>query len=450
MPKTQTLCPRCKQPIIADIQMLFDQNTDPTAKQKLLSHTTNIAHCPSCGYEGMISSPIVYHDPSKELLLTYFPPEFGLPINEQEKQIGPLINQVVNALPAEKRKGYLFQPSTMLTYQTLIDRILEADGITKEMIEAQQKRVNLIQRLLSVTNPEDRITIIHQEESTIDGNMFAILSTLLQSASMQGDEDSVKFLGQIQNEMLKETEVGRKLLADSQETKRALQELEEAQKNGLTREKLLDILFSVKSENSLATIVSVARAGMDYQFFQVLSERIDKAEGEQKSKLVELRDRLLSLTREIDLEMKKRLEDANKLLETILNDEKLEESIEKHIPEIDDFFSHAVQLAFEKAREDNDLPRIEKIQKVISIIEKMTAPPPEIEFLQTLLEAPDEASRKKLLEENSDKVNDQFLTTINSIISESESRKQSPELTTVLQDIYKLALRVSMEKNLKG
>jgi hypothetical protein len=357
---------------------------------------------------------------------------------------------VVNALPAEKRKGYLFQPSTMLTYQTLIDRILEADGITKEMIEAQQKRVNLIQRLLSVTNPEDRITIIHQEESTIDGNMFAILSTLLQSASMQGDENSVKFLGQIQNEMLKETEVGQKLLADSQETKRALQELEEAQKAGLTREKLLDILFSVKSENSLAAIVSFARAGMDYQFFQVLSERIDKAESEQKQKLVELRDHLLSLTREIDLEMKKHLEDANKLLETILNDEKLEESIEKHIPEIDDFFSHAVQLAFEKAREDNDLPRIEKIQKVISVIEKMTAPPPEIEFLQTLLEAPDEASRRKLLEENTDKVNDQFLTTINSIISESESRKQSPELTTVLQDIYKLALRVSMEKNLKG
>ncbi len=450
MPKMQTLCPRCKQPITADVQMLFDLHTDPTAKQKLLSQTTNFAHCQSCGYEGMISSPIVYHDPSKELLLTYFPPELGLPINEQEKQIGPLINQVVNALPAEMRKGYLFQPSTMFTYQTLIDRILEADGITKEMIEAQQKRVNLIQRLLSLPNPEDRITVIHQEEETIDGNMFAILSTLLQSAAMQNDENSAKILGQIQGEMLKETEFGRKLLADSQETKDALQQLEKAQKEGLTREKLLDILTAVKSETSLATLVSVARTGMDYQFFQVLSERIEKEEGEKKQQLVELRDRLLSLTREIDLEVKKHLESANKLLETILGDEKPEESIEKHLPEIDEFFSQAVQLAFEKSREENDLARIEKIQKVISVIEKMTAPPPEIEFIQALLEASDDDSRKKLLEENLDKVNDQFLSTVNSIISEGETRKQSPELMEALRGIYKTALRMTMEKNLKS
>ncbi len=450
MPKMQTLCPRCKQPIVADVQMLFDVNTDPTAKQKLLSHTTNVAHCPSCGYDGMISSPIVYHDPEKELLLTFFPPELGLPVNEQEKQIGPLINQVVNALPVEKRKGYLFQPSTMFTFQTLIDRILEADGITKEMLEAQQKRVNLIQRLLSVANAEDRKTIIHQEAETIDGNMFAILSTLLQSAAMQGDEASMKLLSQIQSELLNETEIGRKLLADSQETQNALKELEQANKNGLTREKLLDILSSVKSEASLATLVSLTRTGLDYQFFQILSERIEKEEGEQKQHLTKLRDTLLTLTREIDLELKKRLEAANKLLETILGEEKLEESIAKHANEIDDFFSQALQVAFEKARVDNDLSRIEKIQKVISIIEKMSAPPPEIEFLQTLLEAPDEESRKKLLNDNNDKINDQFLTTINSIISEGEARKQSPELLDALRGIYKTALRVTMEKNLKS
>ncbi len=450
MPKMQTVCPRCKQPIIADVQMLFDMNTDPTAKQKLLGRTTNIAHCLSCGYDGMISSPIVYHDPEKELLLTFFPPELGLPVNEQEKQIGPLINQVVNALPVEKRKGYLFQPSTMFTYQTLIDRILEADGITKEMLEAQQKRINLIQRLLSVANAEDRKTIIHQETETIDGNLFAILSTLLQSAAMQGDEASMKLLSQIQSELLNETEIGRKLLADSQETQHALKELEQANKNGLTREKLLDILSSVKSETSLATLVSLTRTGLDYQFFQVLSERIEKEEGEQKQHLTQLRDRLLSLTREIDLELKKRLEAANKLLETILGEEKLEESIGKHANEIDDFFSQALQAAFEKARVDNDLSRIEKIQKVISIIEKMSAPPPEIEFLQKLLEAPDEESRKKLLSDNNDKINDQFLTTINSIITEGEARKQSPELLDALRGIYKTALRVTMEKNMRS
>jgi hypothetical protein len=179
MPKIQTSCPRCRQPILAEVQQLFDLTTEPTAKQRLLSRSTNTARCQACGYEGLMSTPIVYHDPSKELLLTYFPPELGLPINEQEKQIGPMINKVVNALPAEKRKGYLFQPQTMFTYQTLLDRVLEADGITKEMIDAQQKRIGLIQRLLTTPKPEDRLTIIQQENSLIDGSFFAILSTLI-------------------------------------------------------------------------------------------------------------------------------------------------------------------------------------------------------------------------------------------------------------------------------
>lgn len=450
MPRIQTTCPRCKQPIIAEVQMLFDMTTDPTAKQKLLSRSTNTARCQACGYEGLISSPIVYHDPEKELLLTYFPPELGLPINEQEKQIGPLINQVVNALAPEKRKGYLFQPNTMFTYQTLIDRVLEADGITKEMIEAQQKRVNLLQRLLTTSNPEDRVTIIHQEAELADGELFTILSTLIQTSASQGDEAGARMLAEIQNDLLKETDFGRKLLADSQETQSALKELDKANKEGLTREKLLDILSSVKSETSLVTLVSLTRTGLDYQFFQVLSERIEASDGEVKQSLVVLRDQLLKLTREIDLEMKKRLENSVTLVESILKEEDTQAAIEKHAQEIDEFFSQAVQMEFDKAREENDLARIEKIQKLTAVIDKLTAPPPEVEFIQALLEAPDESARVKLLDEKPELLSEDLLQTINSIIAEGESRKQSPELLDALKSIYKLALRKSMEKNLKS
>ncbi len=450
MPKIQTACPRCKQPILADVQLLFDMTTDPTAKQKLLGRSTNTARCQACGYEGLISTPIVYHDPEKELLLTYFPTELGLPLNEQEKQIGPLINQVVNALPAEKRKGYLFQPNTMFTYQTLIDRVLEADGITKEMIEDQQKRINLIQRLLSMTNPEDRVTVIRQEAELVDGETFTLLSTLIQSAAAQGDETNAKLIGQIQSELLHETEIGRKLLADSQETQAALKELEKANKDGLTREKLLDILSSVKSETSLATLVSLTRSGLDYQFFQVLSERIDKEQGEPKQVLTLLRDKLLDLTRQIDTEVKKRLENATNLLESILKDENIQESIEKHAAEIDEFFTQAVQVEFEKAHGDNNLERMEKIQKVVSVLDKMTAPPPEVDLIQKLLEAGDENERKKIMAENEALVNDQFLQTINAIIAEGETRNQAPELLETLRSIYKMALRQNMQKNMQA
>lgn len=449
MAKIQTSCPRCRQPILAEVQQLFDTTTDPTAKQRLLSRSTNTARCQACGYEGLMSTPIVYHDPDKELLLTFFPPELGLPVNEQEKQIGPLINQVVNALPAEKRKGYLFQPQTMFTYQTLIDRVLEADGITKEMIDAQQKRVGLIQKLLTTAKPEDRSAIIIQENTLIDGGLFAILSTLIESSSMQGDEKAAQMLNEIQGQLLNETEYGKTLLSQSMETQAALKSLQEASKNGLTREVLLDTLMGLKSDSSLTTVVSLTRNGLDYQFFQLLSEKIDKENPEKKQTLIDLRDKLLNLTREIDNELQKRLAEGAKLLYSILAETDLEAAVKKHLPEMDEFFSQAIQSEFELARQKGDLERLEKIQKVISIVEKESAPPPEVELIQKLLDTADETARLKVLEENADMINDQLLAAINSIITEGEARKQSPELIESLRTVYKLALRFNMEKNLK-
>ncbi|MBA3075690.1 MAG: hypothetical protein FP831_19010, partial [Anaerolineae bacterium] len=403
----------------------------------------------ACGYEGMMSTPIVYHDPSKELLLTFFPPEMGVPVNEQEKQIGPLINQVVNALPAEMRKGYIFQPQTMFTYQTLLDKVLEADGITKEMIEAQQKRVGLIQRLLTTPKPEDRSTIIAQENELVDGAFFAILSTIIESASMQGDEKSAQLLNEIQMQLLKETEVGKTLLAQSEETQAALKTLQDASKNGLTREILFDTLIGLTSDSSLTTIVSLARNGLDYQFFQLLSEKIEAEAEDKKQPLIDLRDKLLNITRDIDNELKNRLAEGAKLLYTILAEPDLEEAVKKHMPEMNEFFTQALQSEFEAAHQKGDMERIEKIQKVISIVEKESAPPPEIELIQSLLEAADDAARQKILEEKSDLVNDQLLTAINAIIAEGEARKQSPELVDSLRAVYKIALRFNMEKNLK-
>ena len=69
MQKSQIKCPRCQQPIIVQVEQLFDVSVDPEAKQRLLGGISNYASCQSCGYSGGLSTPIVYHDNGKELLL---------------------------------------------------------------------------------------------------------------------------------------------------------------------------------------------------------------------------------------------------------------------------------------------------------------------------------------------------------------------------------------------
>src|SRR3990172_284090 len=102
MPQTQIACPRCKQLIPANVEQLFDVTHEPASKQRLLSGQSNFARCQYCGYEGRLATPIVYHDNDKELLLTFFPVELGLPINEQERMLGSMIKLVMERLPAEK------------------------------------------------------------------------------------------------------------------------------------------------------------------------------------------------------------------------------------------------------------------------------------------------------------------------------------------------------------
>ena len=223
MPQTQIPCPRCRQMITANVVQLFDVTQEPQAKQRLLGGLSNVARCPHCGYQGRLATPIVYHDNEKEFLLTFFPPELNVPLNEQERIIGPLIKQVMDRLPPEKRKGYLLKPVPNLTYESMIQTILSKDGITPEMLKEQQDRVSLVERLLQASSSDVRSEIIKQNINLFDEQFFALFSRLAQSAAASGQEQVARGMVELQKQLLEETEFGRGL-------KESVGELEAASK----------------------------------------------------------------------------------------------------------------------------------------------------------------------------------------------------------------------------
>jgi hypothetical protein len=447
MARIQTTCPRCRQPIIADVEQLFDLNVDPQAKQKLLTGAVNVARCQSCGYEGPLSTPIVYHDPEKELLLTYFPSELGVPLNEQEKTLGPLVMQVTNRLPNEKKKAYLLQPKSMFTYQTLMETILAADGITKEMLDDQQKKINLLQRLIT-TSPETRVEIIKQESALIDESFFMLLARYLEAAAAQGNKKLLDTLTEVQNALVENTEIGQKIKLQSAEMEAALKDLQEASKDGLTREKLLDLLINAPTDIRLSTIVSYTRSGMDYSFFQLLSDKIEQSQGDEKEELTELRKKLLEMTEAIDKRLDEELIRARKLLETILSSGDIEKAIEENLDQIDEFFNQALKTALEDARQRGDLERSAKINQVILAVEKASAPPPEVALIEKFLAANGEAELNSLVEANAAAITPEFLQILNSIVAQS-GEGSNPEITQRLQNVYAAVMKASMKAKVK-
>ena len=449
MAQTQTACPRCRKPILAQIEQLFDVNTDPEAKQRLLSGQANYAHCQNCGYEGTLSIPIVYHDASKELLLTYFPPELGLPVNEQERMIGPLITQSVNRLKPEQRKAYLLRPQSMFTMQTMIEKILEGDGITKEEIQKSQVRMNLLERLLG-TSPALRVDVIKAEEANIDQTVFVLLSRILEATLAQGDQNSARQLAALQQDLLNNTAIGQDLKLQSLEIEKAVKQLQEVGSNGgLTREKLLDILINTPSDAAISTVVSYVRNGMDYTFFELLSSKIEAAAAEEKEKLVALREKLLQLTSQIDKAMQVELNNARKLLDVILASANVEQATLEHIEELSDFFVEILKTELEGARKVGDLGRSSKLQQIVATLQKASAPPPEVALIDEMLAAEDDAALDKLLEANSDKITSDFANMLNNIVTQAEQQGQQPDMVDQIRNLYRKILRFTMKKALK-
>ncbi|HNK63949.1 MAG TPA: hypothetical protein PLE14_07820, partial [Anaerolineales bacterium] len=401
------------------------------------------------GYQGRLATPVVYHDNEKELLLTFFPPELGLPVNEQERMIGPLIKQVMDKLPPEKRKGYLLKPQANLTYESMLETILGKDGVTPEMLKEQQERVQFIERLMQVTSKDVRTELLKQNAKIIDEQFFALFSRIAQSAISSGQEQIARALIDIQTQLLEETEYGRQLKESVGELEAAQKELQEAGQ-GLTREKLLDFVLTSKTESRIRAYVSLARGGMDYVFFQDLTERIDKASGEEKARLENIRESLLKFVSDMDKQLEARYKQAQDFIEKLLAQDDIERVVQANL---ENFTQDAVDIAnqmLRQASEKNDYARMGKLQKMIQVLQAASAPP-EVMFIEQLIQLPDDAAIEAALTQNGEMVTQQLLDTLSGLVNQMDSQPDNPEAQAMgekLSEVYKIALKLSMKKNM--
>ena len=84
MQPTSTLrCSNCGQPINARVYSYIDVQKEPQAKAALINQQLNRFQCPNCGNVTAVSAPVLYHDASKELLIS-----FSVPANARNSTVG--------------------------------------------------------------------------------------------------------------------------------------------------------------------------------------------------------------------------------------------------------------------------------------------------------------------------------------------------------------------------
>ena len=290
----------------------------------------------------------------------------------------------------------------------------------------------------------------------IDDEFFALFSRLAEAALMGGDKNAAQSLRDLQDALLEHSSMGAKVKAESEEIQAARQTLEELGEE-LTREKLLDLILAVPNESRLRAYVQMTRPGMDYQFFQLLTEKIDQTQGDEKNQFLELREKLLEYTDEIDEVVKQRMQLARQNLDALLQVENIEATLQANMAAVDEFFFQVLTESLEAARESGDLDRSGKLQQIMTTIEKQAAAPPEYELIDELMGlADDEDALRKVLGSQADEVNAKLLEIMNGLMAQlqasvegaqSEAKEQQQEMLNALQKVYNATLRLSMEKS---
>jgi hypothetical protein len=303
--------------------------------------------------------------------------------------------------------------------------------------------------LMQVTSKDVRLELIKQNEKIIDDQFFALFSRIAQNAMQSGQEPIARALIEIQTQLLEETPYGRQLKESVGEMEAAQKTLQEAGQT-LTREKLLDFVLEAANDARIRAYVSMARGGMDYTFFQNLTEKIDKAEGEEKIRLEGIRDKLLQYTSEVDKQLEARFKQATDFVESLLAQEDIEKATQENLDAFTQDSVEVVNQLLRVASEKNDYARMGKLQKMIQVLQAASTPP-EIAFIEQLIQLPDEAAIDKALEQNDAMVNQQFVDALSGLVAQMESQPENPEakeMGTKLSEVYKLALKRVMKKNM--
>jgi len=432
-------CPSCNNHYTAPIQSLIDVGSDPRLKALLLQGRINVGVCPTCGTAGMLGVPLTYHDAEKELLLCLVPQQLQMNEASRQRMIGDMTRAIINNLPAEQRKGYLLQPQIFLSLQSLVEAILEADGITPEMLQAQQTKIELISQMLQTVDDSLQLSaLIGENETLVDYEFFTLLTLQINSAQQGGQEDLVERLMRLRGMLLERTEAGKAVAQEQEAVESALAGIDE----GLTRDELLNRILNTDEgymDQVLSVLVALARPLIDYQFFQLLTERINDAQTQgnqaEVSRLESLRDKILDATQELDAQVRLQTQQRAQLLREILQSSTPRDTIRAHIDEIDDIFMSVLAASIAQNQQEHSevAERLVAVQSLIAEVLQESAPP-ELRFITQLMEADYPDGTREMLSANQAVITPQLIAMMEALVADF-ARREETEASEKLQGI---------------
>jgi hypothetical protein len=411
------------------LQQIIDARADPEAKSRLLSGQLNAVVCPHCGFRGALNSPFLYHDAELELALVYMPLDLGTTDADRQRAIGDLTNRLMQQLPPEERKGYLLQPRTHLSVESLIEALLEADEETRELVEMQRRKIELLEELQKL-DPEDSLAMaefIGANDEEIDEPFLQLMDVVISIAESQGEPGESNRLEQLRTSLMDKSTTGRRL--------KAQQAAVEALTADPTRETLIEQLVANDDRAVREALITVGRQLLDYAFFQTLTARIDAVktagDSQKEEQLVALRKEVQEIRDHVDTMAMAMLDARATLLRDLMLAEDPQEMMVRHVLEIDDAFLGVLATNIQQAEAEGRQDLAQQLRQIgdmaIQVLTQFS--PPEIQLINRIASAETDEQVRQLLEGERERVDQEFLQLVERAVNDLEQteRKESAE-----------------------
>lgn len=441
--QTQIQCPRCQNPFVTEVFQIIDVGLQPELKQLLLSGALNVASCSNCGAATQIASPLLFHDPEHELFMVYVPMELNLNQQDRQQLIGKLVQEAMSQLPAEQQRAYMLQPQEILSLQTFMEKVLETEGITKEMLERQRQQMELLQTLVAADKDVVDSLLVERADE-IDETFFAMLqSSITMMEQNQQEQESLKLIN-LRARLLRETEVGRRIEKQQQALHAFRREVKENQEQVTPQLLLKHILLNLNDEAVTAGLMSVGQAALNYEFFTRLTEEIEKrekaGEADVAQKLTDIRQQLLDAQEKMRQESQRLLNNATQVIDSIMAAEDKEAAIQQNGGKIDETFMYVLSMKIAEAEQDGRQAEAIALRDIQTLIlDKIDAQaPPEIRQINRWLRIESEEELRQEIEQNKESLTPDMLRVIDMILVELEEANEQA-LAQRLQRVRQIA-----------
>ncbi|MCB9006771.1 MAG: CpXC domain-containing protein [Ardenticatenaceae bacterium] len=438
---TQLTCPQCGTPYSAEVHQVVDSKHTPHLKQQLLNGQLNMAVCPNCGAGGQMATILLFHDADYETFMVHVPQELNLNTMQREQMIGQLTKQVMEDLPPEERRAYMFQPQIMLNWQTFMEKVLETEGITPEMIARQKKQSELLQTLIKADKDVQDV-LLKERADEIDETFFAMLQQFVDMASQMQDNQQMVKLTNLRARLMTETPAGQRM----EQQQMALHKLSRQAKKqgGLTSAMLVEhIIANQERPHVVDALVMAAQGALQYEFFSLFTAEIEKLEkaGETASvnRLKALRADLLKLYEGIQEQSKSMMQEAMNTLNTILAAPDKNEALMENAQQIDEAFMAVLAAKMNEAEQKNDIAQFQALNEIHSLIyaQMERTLPPHVQLLNQLVRSESPEEQVQLLDENEQFVSDDLIKLIDQVMGQAGEQGQE-DLSGRLQSVKTL------------